>query len=84
MKTIRITLDEALIHEVDRAAQALGITHSAFTQDALREALRRLRERELKRRHRAGYERKPVQSGEFSDWEIEKIWGSRLVPAWLN
>jgi hypothetical protein len=39
-----------------------------------REAIEDLRERELERQHRAGYEQKPVQSGEFSDWEDEQAW----------
>lgn len=59
MKTVQMTLDESLVQEVDRAAQALGTTRDAFTRDALCDALGHLRERELERRHRAGYERKP-------------------------
>jgi hypothetical protein len=33
------------------------------------------RERESERRHRAGYERQPIQPGEFDDWEAEQVWG---------
>jgi metal-responsive CopG/Arc/MetJ family transcriptional regulator len=74
MKTVQMTLDEALVKEVDRAAQELGTTRSAFTRDALRDALVRLRERAMEERHRAGYLRHPVQEGEFSDWEGEQVW----------
>jgi len=74
MKTVQMTLDETLVDEVDRAAQTLGTTRSAFTRDALRAALTRLRDRELERRHREGYERRPVQPGEFSEWEAEQVW----------
>jgi metal-responsive CopG/Arc/MetJ family transcriptional regulator len=74
MKTVQMTLDESLVEQVDRAAQALGTTRSAFTRDALRAALVDLQERERERRHRAGYESKPVQPGEFSDWEDEQVW----------
>ena len=42
---------------------------------SLREALMRLLESELERRHRAGYELHPVEPGEFSDWEDEQVWG---------
>jgi hypothetical protein len=28
----------------------------------------------LERRHREGYGRRPVQPGEFSDWEDEQVW----------
>lgn len=75
MKTVQMTLEEDLVDQVDRAAHTLGTTRSAFTRDALREALVRLREREMERRHRAGYERRPVVPGEFSDWEDEQVWG---------
>jgi metal-responsive CopG/Arc/MetJ family transcriptional regulator len=74
MKTVQMTLDEALVEQVDHAAQALGTTRSAFTRDALRAALSDLRQRELERRHREGYAKKPVQPGEFSDWEADQAW----------
>lgn len=74
MKTVQMTLDEKLVQEVDRAAQELGTTRSAFTRDALRDALVRLRERAMEERHRAGYLRHPVQEGEFSGWEDEQVW----------
>jgi metal-responsive CopG/Arc/MetJ family transcriptional regulator len=74
MKTVQMTLDEALVREVDRAVHELGTTRSAFTRDALREALTRLRERAKEERHRAGYLRHPVREGEFSDWEDEQVW----------
>ena len=64
MKTVQMTLDDSLVEAVDQAAQDLGTTRSAFTRDALRAALTNLKERE--RRHRAGYERHPVEPGEFS------------------
>ena len=75
MKTVQMTLDEDLVEEVDRAVQTLGTTRSAFARNALRAALADLGERELERRHRAGYERHPVQPGEFSGWEDEQVWG---------
>lgn len=75
MKTVQMTLDNSLVEAVDRAAQSLGTTRSAFTRDALRAALLNLKEEEMERRHRAGYERKPVEPGEVSDWEGEQAWG---------
>ncbi len=74
MQTVQMTLDEELVAEVDRAIKALGTTRSAFTREALRLALARLREQELERRHRKGYEKFPVEPGEFSDWEGEQAW----------
>jgi metal-responsive CopG/Arc/MetJ family transcriptional regulator len=74
MRTVQMTLDDSLVEEVDRAAQARGTTRSAFTRDALRAALALQQEQELERKHQAGYTRKPVQPGEFSDWEDEQVW----------
>lgn len=74
MKTVQMTLDESLVEQVDRAADSLGTTRSAFTRDALRAALVELKERELERRHRAGYERHPVQPGELDGWDDEQVW----------
>ena len=86
MKTVQMTLEPSLVDAVDRAARSLGTqlaasyhgantTRSAFTRDALRDALIRLEERDLERRHRIGYEKHPVEPGEFSDWEDEQAWG---------
>jgi metal-responsive CopG/Arc/MetJ family transcriptional regulator len=65
MKTFKVTLDDSLVQEVNRAAKALGISSAAFTRDALRAALAAFHERELEQRHRAGYLRHPVKPGEF-------------------
>lgn len=75
MKTVQMTLDEDLVAEIDRVAKKLKTTRSALTRDALRAALRRLREKELEEKHRKGYQRKPVKPEEFSEWEDEQVWG---------
>jgi metal-responsive CopG/Arc/MetJ family transcriptional regulator len=54
MKTVRIILDDDLIEAVDRVVRKLGTSRSAFTRDALREALARRRDRRLEQRHSAG------------------------------
>jgi metal-responsive CopG/Arc/MetJ family transcriptional regulator len=73
MKTVQMTLDENLIASVDRVVKRLGTNRSAFTRQALKAALREVRINELERKHREGYERKPVKKGEF-DWETEQVW----------
>ena len=75
MRTVQMTLEERLVTEVDRVARRLGTTRSAFTREALRDALRRLRVRELEQRHRDGYRSKPVGKDEFKVWEGEQAWG---------
>jgi len=74
MKTVQMTLDPGLVTHVDRAAARLGLSRSAFTRRALREALERLRLEALEARHREGYTRKPVHRGEFDLWEDEQSW----------
>jgi len=69
-----MTLDPSLVTHVDRAAARLGLTRSAFTRRALREALERLRLQALEQRQRDGYRRKPVRRGEFDLWESEQAW----------
>jgi metal-responsive CopG/Arc/MetJ family transcriptional regulator len=51
------------VEKVDRAARKLGKTRSAFTRDALRDALARRATLEKERRHRRGYEARPVEAG---------------------
>jgi metal-responsive CopG/Arc/MetJ family transcriptional regulator len=74
MRTVQMTLDERLVDRVDRAARRLGKTRSAFTRDALRDALSRLATLQKERLHRRGYEARPVQPGEFDDWSKEQVW----------
>lgn len=74
MKTVQMTLDTALINEVDKVAKRLGMTRSGFTRDALQAALEQIREKEKENQHRQGYKRKSVKLGEFSDWEDEQVW----------
>lgn len=75
MQTVQMTLDEALVARVNTAVKKLGTTRSAFTRDALRLALDQLHERELEKKHRAGYRKKPVTRGEFDVWEKHQAWG---------
>lgn len=76
MKTVQMTLDEELVEAVDRAAKELGTSRSAFTREALRNALDNLWVATLERRHREGYIRYPVEPDEFGNWESEHVWGS--------
>lgn len=74
MKTVQMTLDENLIVSVDKVVKHLGTTRSAFTRQALKSALREVRVKELERKHREGYKRKPVRHEEFGVWEAEQVW----------
>ena len=75
MKTVQMTLDEDLVREVDGVAREIGSSRSAFTRDALRAAVAKHRIAQLEKKHRQGYEKRPVRRGEFDIWENEQAWG---------
>ena len=75
MKTVQMTLDENLVRSVDRIVKKIHTTRSAFTRDALRDALTKFSVARLERQHRKGYEIHPVNKAEFSVWEDEQEWG---------
>jgi metal-responsive CopG/Arc/MetJ family transcriptional regulator len=69
-----MTLDDALVQEIDQVVKQLGTTRSAFTRDALRAALAQVRRQAMEQQQQAGYARQPVTPDEFSDWEDEQVW----------
>lgn len=75
MRTIQMTLDDDLVKMVDAIAKELQTTRSAFTRDALREAVQQYNVRRLELKHRKGYAVHPVNEEEFSVWEKEQNWG---------
>ena len=66
-----MTLDDSLVKRVDKMAKSLKTTRSGFTRMALRKALEDQKMRQLVEQHRKGYERFPVERGEFDVWEDE-------------
>jgi CopG family transcriptional regulator / antitoxin EndoAI len=75
MRTVQMTLDESLVKAIDRIAKGLHTSRSAFTRDALRDAITKHNVKQLERKHRLGYEKQPVAKGEFDVWEDEQEWG---------
>lgn len=49
-------------------------TVQSAVREALRDALRRIRVRELEKKQREGYARKPVTPQELGVWEGEQVW----------
>jgi metal-responsive CopG/Arc/MetJ family transcriptional regulator len=74
MKTVQMTLDDELVDAVDAVVKKLHTTRSAFARNALRDAVEQARMKELEEKHKAGYQRKPVQTAEFDGWESEQEW----------
>jgi metal-responsive CopG/Arc/MetJ family transcriptional regulator len=75
MKTVQMTLGDDLVETVDRIVKKLKTNRSAFTGEALREAINRLNINQLEAKHKKGYEIHPINKGEFSVWEEEQNWG---------
>lgn len=75
MKTVQMTLDDDLVNAVDEIAKQQKTSRSEFTRRALREALKKVRNRQLEKAHMKGYQNKPVTNDEFSVWEDEQEWG---------
>ena len=74
MRTIQMTLDNDLVETVDSIVKSLKTSRSAFTRQALRDAIKNYEIKRLEEEHRKGYERFPVNGNEFSDWEDEQVW----------
>ena len=75
MRTVQMTLDEELISNVDKIVKTLNTTRSAFTRDALREAIRHIEIQRLEVKHKQWYLSHPTNIKEFSVWETEQEWG---------
>ncbi len=74
MKTIQMTIDEKLLDKVDRTSKKLKKTRSELIRVSLKKMLHELSVREMENKHRAGYQKKPVQDAEFDLWEDEQVW----------
>ena len=75
MRTIQMTLDNELVESVDKVVKELNTTRSAFTRDALRDAINQFNASLLEEKHRKGYQRHRVRKDEFGVWEGEQDWG---------
>ncbi len=74
MRTIQMTLDDDLVDAVDKVVKKLRMTRSAFTRQALRNAIAQANIKQMENKHKRGYEKTPVSKSEFSIWESEQEW----------
>ena len=74
-RTIQMTIDDALLTEVDVATRELDTTRSALIRSALTQFLEDLRTRRLERQHREAYERMPQSDSDLPFWETVEAWG---------
>ncbi len=76
MKTIQITIDEALLKELDQIIKKTKESRSAIIRNAILSYLRQRRITEMEEKHKKGYEKNPIREDEFSVWEDEQVWGN--------
>ncbi len=74
MRTIQMTLDDELVDAVDKVVKKRKTTRSAFTRQALRNAITQANIKQMEDKHKKGYEKMPVCKSEFSIWESEQEW----------
>jgi metal-responsive CopG/Arc/MetJ family transcriptional regulator len=77
MRTIQMTLDDDLVESVDDIVRQLKITRSAFTRQALKQAIAAMRLKQKEELHKKGYQLKPAAQDEFEVWEGEQEWGDK-------
>jgi metal-responsive CopG/Arc/MetJ family transcriptional regulator len=64
-----MTLDDDLVKTVDSIVKKLKTTRSAFTREALKNAIKQVNISMLEKKHKKGYERRPAGKTEFTVWE---------------
>ncbi len=58
MRTIQMTLDDELVDAVDKVVKKLKTTRSAFTRQALRNAITQANIKQMEDKHKKGYEKR--------------------------
>ena len=74
MQTIQVVLDAKLLKAADSAAKRRKVNRSALIREALREHLKRIRQRELEEQDRRGYLAQPQREDEYLGWEEIAAW----------
>ncbi len=74
-----MTIDEALLGEVDEAIGSLQTTRSAFVRDALKQALQRYRIRQWEQQEEEAFARIPMPLDEVLEWQATQAWGDEWV-----
>ena len=63
-----------MLSQVDQVIKELKTTRSAFIRDSLQDYLKKLRLKQMEKKHEDGYRKYPVKDGEFDIWEDEQVW----------
>ena len=74
MKTIQMTIDESLLHQVDDVVKTEKTNRSAFIRQALQAALHQYKINQWDKQDQEGYARVPQQLAEVEMWLPEQVW----------
>lgn len=74
MKAIQITVDEALLHEIDQSPEARKEGRSAVFRRAAMAYLRQGRQADIARRYASAYGEDGSLGSEFAGWEEQGEW----------
>jgi metal-responsive CopG/Arc/MetJ family transcriptional regulator len=72
--TIQVVIDDRLLEAADKLARRNRMNRSALFREALRTYLKRQHYRELERREREAYEKRPDDVKEVAVWERVAVW----------
>jgi metal-responsive CopG/Arc/MetJ family transcriptional regulator len=75
LKVVQITLPEALLARIDRAAANLKTSRSGFARQAFEDALFQLDLAEMERRDAEAYAQHPHDPEEVTAWQNIQGWG---------
>jgi len=73
-RTIQVVIDPETLREADRGAKSEKVNRSEFIRRAIAHYVEARRREARELRHRSGYERAPVETGEFDVWTTEHAW----------
>ncbi len=74
MKTIQITIDPDLLHQIDNDEESKQNGRSAFLRKAVRCYLEQKRRKSIAEKYRSGYSRRLASDDDLTSWEDEQVW----------
>jgi metal-responsive CopG/Arc/MetJ family transcriptional regulator len=77
MKNIQITVDQEMLHEVDRVAGPLGLKRSEIVRQALREWLQRRAVARFEDTWIAALKKRPDEPDRADDWLSIQAWSRK-------
>jgi len=74
MKTIQITIDPELLHQIDTDEVSIKKGRSAFLRQAVRYYLEQKRLKLISEKYRSGYTQGLAKDDDLTIWKDEQVW----------